>query len=111
MHDDDSYPSEWCDKTSAPNWDDREPPKTAGLTARTREFLLLIATGDVGVVRRVMDMSNDAVNLDQVPELVMSLGCAYVEQAFACHGRDTTIARLKSDVEHARQEAIEEARQ
>ena len=93
--------------TDVPEWD-RPTPKTAALTARLQEFELAFCE-DGAWLRTLLALADDITVADEVPELLVSVLRQYRDEQFGCHGRDVTIARLRSDLARMRREALEEA--
>ena len=106
-HDDpQEYPLEWLLDAPAPEWD-RDTPKTAALDARLLELRLAFAE-DEGWLRLLWHLAEDAVNAEEVAELLLRVLIQDCAAQFGCHGRDETIGRLRDNLELARAAAREE---
>jgi hypothetical protein len=104
---DDFYPPEWLEQAPPPDFD-CDQPKTAALDARLQELELAFCADD-GWLRMLMALAADIVSADQVPEFLVSVLRQFRDEQYSCHGRDLTLARLRSNLAHTRLEALEES--
>jgi hypothetical protein len=82
-----------------PEWDSNDPGGRAAMDARLQDLALQAIENDPRWPRTLMALSEDLVNLDQVPEMLSSVCTFVVNMAIWVHcGRDEAIERFKSDL-------------
>ena len=95
-----------------PEWDTDDPGGRAAMDARLQDLALQAIENDPRWPHTLMALSEDLVNLDQVPEMLSSVCTIVVNMAIWTYGgRDEAIERFKSDLAQLRRIASKEAGQ
>ena len=113
---DDTYPPEWADQPP-PHPDDprlgealRPWRPHAATGARVCELLCQYVAGDPAFTHSFLNFCGDTYADKTVPQIVLAFCEIFHITAIGSQGLDLTLARLAGDLEHAREDALREAK-